>query len=371
MRPKSMILILIALGCGLVASIGISQVMENRQSAAPAAETIQIYVAVGDIPLGEPLTPHTIKLEEWPKDKVPENAITTLEDVDGRRPRQPLFAGEPILSNKLIDLEYGTGGATDRIPKGYRALPIRVTMESGGSGLIHPGDHVDILLFMTANGAVRETTVRTILRDIRVFAVNEQVDRQTDQGDGSAILAKTVSVLVKPGQVEKLMLATNVGRLSLSLRRADDDEIDDTEGAVIGDLENAGSSKEDGSTDSEPEIASDPVDDTEESQSGGLSDLMSLITAQQAEPADMIPSEPVGPNFEMQILGPDGIQSFTWDDPNSKGLPNELDPGRDDFANDFAADDDDSWSDDGLDSGDFGVGDDDGGVDDSSASSVR
>ena len=31
MRPKSMILILIAGGCGLIASIGISQVMERRR----------------------------------------------------------------------------------------------------------------------------------------------------------------------------------------------------------------------------------------------------------------------------------------------------------------------------------------------------
>ncbi len=51
MRPKSMILIVIALGCGLIASIGISQVMENNVSEAPVeAPTATIFVAVADIP---------------------------------------------------------------------------------------------------------------------------------------------------------------------------------------------------------------------------------------------------------------------------------------------------------------------------------
>ena len=54
MRPKSMILIVIALGCGLIASIGISQVMENRAVEVPVAAPMEkIYVAMTDIPLGE------------------------------------------------------------------------------------------------------------------------------------------------------------------------------------------------------------------------------------------------------------------------------------------------------------------------------
>ena len=53
MRPKSMILIVIALGCGLIASIGISQVMEKRAVEVPVvAPTESIYVALTDIPSG-------------------------------------------------------------------------------------------------------------------------------------------------------------------------------------------------------------------------------------------------------------------------------------------------------------------------------
>ena len=56
MRAKSMVLILIALGCGLVASIAISQVMERGAGSDNAAlETVQIYVATADIDVNEQL----------------------------------------------------------------------------------------------------------------------------------------------------------------------------------------------------------------------------------------------------------------------------------------------------------------------------
>ena len=91
MRPKSMILILIALGCGLVASVGISKVMEDGKSNRTSTETVQIYVAMADIPLGETLTPQMLKLEEWPKDKIPEGG-----NFHCRERRGPETAAAPV-----------------------------------------------------------------------------------------------------------------------------------------------------------------------------------------------------------------------------------------------------------------------------------
>ena len=76
MRPKSLILLVLALGCGLVAAIGINQVLANRPVAqvTDSGETVPIFVALTDIGLGDPLTPQVLKLEEWPKMKVPPGA---------------------------------------------------------------------------------------------------------------------------------------------------------------------------------------------------------------------------------------------------------------------------------------------------------
>ena len=92
---------MIALGCGLVASIGISQVLDRQIPILSKIETEQILVAIDQINVGEIVDAQKIKLEEWPKDKVPQGAITKLEDIQERRSKQRVFAGEPILEAKL------------------------------------------------------------------------------------------------------------------------------------------------------------------------------------------------------------------------------------------------------------------------------
>ena len=130
MRAKSVLLLVLALGCGLVASIGITQVMAKRDSDAPASDedTQQIFVALADIPTNDLITAEMLKLEEWPKDKVPEGALTKVEEVEGRRPRTKIWQGEVILANKLA---IGMVGAAEEIPVGYRVVSVTVTKESG------------------------------------------------------------------------------------------------------------------------------------------------------------------------------------------------------------------------------------------------
>ncbi len=87
MRPKSLILLLLALGCGLVASIGISQVMANRnQGPAPVVETDKILVANKDIKVNEMLSDKNIQVEDWPKEKIPVDAVRDIKELDGQAP---------------------------------------------------------------------------------------------------------------------------------------------------------------------------------------------------------------------------------------------------------------------------------------------
>ena len=95
MSPKSLVLLAIALGCGLVASIAISQVIDSNNKNQVAVETTPIYVAMQNINLGDPVDDSMVSLQEWPKDKVPVGAITTWEDIEDRRPRTAIFQGEP------------------------------------------------------------------------------------------------------------------------------------------------------------------------------------------------------------------------------------------------------------------------------------
>src|SRR5690606_17677339 len=116
-------------------------------------------------------------------DKVPDGAVRTLEQLEGRRPLTRLYPGEPILAAKLIDANKFYG-ASDKIPKGFRVASVKVTMDSSASGLINPGDSVDVLVFLRRGRGVSITSTRTILKNVTVFAVNDRFQRDPEDEPG-------------------------------------------------------------------------------------------------------------------------------------------------------------------------------------------
>lgn len=258
---------MLALGCGLVASIGITQVMAKRESPgqATAVNTTTIFVALEDVPTGEPITPQLIKLEHWPKDKVPPGALTKLEDVENRRPKTKIYKGAPLLENQLLP-KGSNQGATSQIPKGYRVVAIKVDDVSASSNMIRPGDRVDILVHVQRNPGkgIDATKTQTILEDIKVFAVNDVYDMDAG-GNEKKMAAKTISLLVTPSQAEKVTLATEMGKIRMVMRSYEDDAQVNSVGAVpedlFGDSEGSDRSQDDPVTPSQPPVKPDKAND--------------------------------------------------------------------------------------------------------------
>jgi pilus assembly protein CpaB len=199
----------------------------NSEPAGPTGETQSIIVATSDIAMGDLLTPQVLKLEQWPKDKISLGAATRIEDVENRRARTKLYAGEPILENKLLGKGASEQGATALIPKGYRVVPVKVDLVSGGSSMILPGDRVDVMVHLVRDPGreINETVTRTILQDVKVFAVNDIVDLEKEkEGIGRSITAKTISLLVTPDQAATVMLASQLGIINLVMRSSEDDQ---------------------------------------------------------------------------------------------------------------------------------------------------
>src|SRR4051812_3118681 len=126
MRPKSLLLLALALGCGLVASIGISQVMDRNNSPHTKLETVPIYVALHNINLGDPIDAKMLSLQEWPKDKVPKAASRKLRNLKAP-PRPPQsFEGSRIpKANSSIKEKRPTRSA--RSPRACGFIRLRST----------------------------------------------------------------------------------------------------------------------------------------------------------------------------------------------------------------------------------------------------
>ena len=239
MRNRSLILLSVALACGLIASLGITRALSKRSSAPEgvALEMVPILVAAQDIPMGDPITPEFLRSEPWPKHKIPRGAMTDIQEVLGRRPKTRIYANTPILENQLLGKGDSAVDPTEHIPPGYRVVSVQVDEVIGAGRLIRPGDRVDILVFIQRNLArgIPETVTRTILQDVKVFAVGDQFDLQSVERKQS-ITARSVSLLVTPRQAEILMLATELGSIRLSLRSHADGGLTELPGCSPRDL---------------------------------------------------------------------------------------------------------------------------------------
>ncbi len=228
MKGKSVALLVLALGCGLIASLGITQVLAKRGDPSVPSDATPVYIAKTEINTGILITPEQLKLEQWPKDRVPVGAVTRQEDLDGRRARQKIYAGEPIIEPKL--LARGQVPTDGLVPKGLRVVPVAVQLEAIHGGLVLPGSRCDLQVFIRAdpNLGVSETLCKTILQDIRVFAVNNvtSIESQDSKTPDTRSIpgGKTVSLLVTPAQAQVVTLASQLGQIRLILRSGEDQE---------------------------------------------------------------------------------------------------------------------------------------------------
>jgi pilus assembly protein CpaB len=233
MRPKSLILLSLALGCGLVAALGINQMMAKQGGVALSPETMEIYVTLKDVNVNDLLQADALKLEPWPKDKIPPDALVKLDDVINRRARTKLLAGEPVRNAKLLEKGDAGLGAADSIPDGFRVVSVKVDAVKSSGNLIKPGDRVDVIVHMQQGGRNAESVSKTFLQDVRVFAVNDLIERGENN---SKVMAQTISLLVKPDQVELITLAEEMGKVRLSMRSPNDDDKLATDGAMASHL---------------------------------------------------------------------------------------------------------------------------------------
>lgn len=217
MRPKSLILLVLALGCGLIAAVGINQILATPSSDV---QTVGIVVAKAEIKKGDVIKPEDIRLQEWHVDSLPEGAIQKVDDLAERRVKTLIVPGEAILESKLVP----KGSRENEIPAGMKGVAVQVDSVSGMSGLILPGDNVDVMVHVTANAAagIPATTTKVLLKNVKVHAVDDITERPA-AGEPTHT-ARTVTLLVTPKQAALVTHATEIGRIRLVLRSSKGDE---------------------------------------------------------------------------------------------------------------------------------------------------
>jgi uncharacterized protein len=224
---NSILTLVIAILLGGVAALLADNWLVSRTQVATTTTTI--VIAARPLPFGTPLTKDSVQEIPWAASVVPVGSFTSKEALfkDGRRiALATIQENEPILTAEIT----GPGeraSLSALLDKDKRAITIRVDDVRGVAGFILPNDRVDVILIRSVSDAIsvsdtaeggRRDYSDLLLQDVKVIAIDQIAAQQKD----NPVVAKAVTLEVTPYQAQKVSLGTDVGSLSLILRKAGD-----------------------------------------------------------------------------------------------------------------------------------------------------
>lgn len=223
MQRRNLLIIGAAMVFGLVAVFLANLWLSASEGpgGAPARQqaTAKVVVASAEIPFGAALSAGNIKVVDWPANSVPPGAFTSAEPLtQGRFAMRAITVGEPILPSRVTDPnKHATIAAT--LDPNMRAVSIPINEIAGVAGFVGPGSYVDVLLTrqLTGEGAQSaDKATSVVLENVKVLAT----DQIADDAKTDPRVARTATVEVDRLSAQKLVLATQVGTLSLALRNS-------------------------------------------------------------------------------------------------------------------------------------------------------
>ena len=182
----------------------------------------------------EDFAPRDMLASEVPPDAVPDTP-TVRAQLGGGMLRRSLGQGDPFLRPDVMR-PGDRGFLAAVLGAGTRAVSITVDGTLSAGGLIWPGDRVDLILTQTLDqqqGAAAAPPARramgeTVMADLRVVAVDRHLTQgamgdTTDSGIAGGG-SRMVTVEVSREGAERIAVAERLGKLSLSIRAAEDDD---------------------------------------------------------------------------------------------------------------------------------------------------
>jgi pilus assembly protein CpaB len=228
MPAKTILTGLFLISLGVVAVLGLRAL--PHQVTSPAKR--EILVATTALPSGTLLRAKDVTWQPIVGTAEPDQVLRPLgaagaanleldqqarAEIYGAAMRTAITAGDPIRRSAIVkpaDRDFL------RIVLSPRARAIAIPVATGGAstGLLYPGDHVDVILTQTFKNdppLIRRSVSETVVESLRVLAIDAPDSKSTGASNS---FGRTVTLEVTPEQAEKVNVAAELGKLSLTLR---------------------------------------------------------------------------------------------------------------------------------------------------------
>ncbi len=225
---KTWVVLATALGIGLLAALAARNYLSNQMDAIEAkarGSQISVIVAKRELRRGERISTENVAIRPIPTDYAHSNAVFPgdFERLDGQALAFPVKSGEMLLWSLIEGKKAPTFSA--RVDAGRRAITVPVDEINSISGLLEPGDTIDLMVTVDRKG--KKITL-PMLESVRVMATGQRsVD---DPKSGERRQYSTVTLDTTPEQARNVIIARDAGKITALLRNPQDKQAVDGAG---------------------------------------------------------------------------------------------------------------------------------------------
>jgi pilus assembly protein CpaB len=282
--------------------------------AAPAVPAgPEVLAATRPLPVGTIIDAEAFRYQPWPEGLVQDAYfIRGEENADpstlvGTVVRTEISAGQPLTRGSIIR-PGERGFLAAALGPGMRAVSVAVSATSGVAGFVFPGDRVDLVLTQQVEGGEEGgpplRVSETIIRNIRVLAVDQRINARDEEGNQVAQNTSTVTFEATPRIAEKIAVAQTIGQLSLSLRSLADNTAELERAIAAGEVQVPNSDDPGAERQMLLAVSSQPLDsnttytvgaDVSRFQRRSIPTRQSNNASERGNSTPGVPAEPTGP----------------------------------------------------------------------------
>jgi pilus assembly protein CpaB len=211
------ILTVISIGLGCLSAWAIEQHLSAKEQELEQQSRIEKViriVAARDLPRGT-----LVSLKDFAKDEFPANwigadaiALSEVQLVQGKQLNIDLKAGQLLMHVHLV--EQAQPALASRLSPDKRAVTIPVDLMSSMSGLLQPGDRVDLFVSFEYKG---QRTTASLLQGVEVLATGQQTKMTGEHSAATEVRYSTVTLAVSHEEAKKIVAARQGGSITAVL----------------------------------------------------------------------------------------------------------------------------------------------------------
>ena len=205
-------------GLALVLSFFVALLVYNFLSNVQpnSNKTSTVVVARTEILANTLITSDMVEEVQISGKQLKPGAISDLGRVVGAYAKENIPAQAQITENRVLNSD--ATGFAGSIPHDKRAVSIAVTDVTGVTGLIKPGDYVDVIAVVESGSSDGSSVANMIIQNVLVLATNKTVARDDKGTVAKDYKVTTVTVAVTPDQAVEVGLAGTKGTVTFALR---------------------------------------------------------------------------------------------------------------------------------------------------------